>query len=809
MLKNYLTITLRSLRRQPGYAFINILGLAIGLAACVLIMLWVQDELAYDRSHDKADRIVRVVEARESAEGEQHYAYTSGALGTALVESYPEVERSVRAVSRNMTGRLTVEHGEAQFYSGEHLFVEQSFFDVFDFGTPGEEVSTALVEPNTVVLTQDWAERLYGEANPVGEALQVPEIGDFTVTAVIRDQPANSHLRFNMLFSLATLESFDGWNRWLSNWESDGVVTYLVLRDGANMDALSAQLPAFVSQHREDPIGEGRRTYLQALPDIHFGSAHIEFEVHQGKSSRSYVFIFSAIALFIVLIACINYMNLATARSIRRAREVGLRKVVGANRGQLIRQFLGESMLVTSLAVLLSIGLVSILLPSFNTLADKELSIDLTNNWVFAIGLLLLVLGVGLAAGSYPAFYLSRFRPSQVLKETGATGGALWLRRGLVVTQFALSITMIVATLVVYRQMDYVQSRQPGFDEAQLVVIDINNGDVRRDFETVKREISAVPRVQSVSVSSRVPGDWKPITQIEMLPTLAADDARIGAHFIGVDADFLDTFGLNVASGRNFSDDFTTDSTSVLLNKSAADRLGVGVGDAVRVPAEFLWQQYQDDDFQAQVAGIVEDFHFESLHLPIGPLLIGYRTSPIDVIDYFTARIDGSDVPATIEALQAIGERFDPSHPFEYNFLSERMADFYERESRLSTLFAIAAALAVAIACLGLFGLAAFTAEQRTKEIGIRKLLGASVPGLVGLLSGQFVRLVGVAFVIAVPVAWLVMRRWLEAFAYRVDISWALFAAAGLAVLLAALVTVGIQAIRAAQNDPVKSLRYE
>jgi len=805
MLKNYLKIALRNLGRHKGYTFINVAGLAVGLASFLLILLYVQDELRFDRFHEKADRIFRVVESRTSPDqGDRYYVYLMGPLAPTLVNELPEVTDAVRMVSRWSAGRRTASYGENRFYEGDYLFVEPSFFEVFDFALVRGDPQTALTDPLTVVLTEASARKYFGEEDPFGKILSVEQYGDLQVTGILHDPPANSHLHFSMLISFATLEATgnEGWASWIENWRSTSFMTYLALADGASPEAVEAKMVPLLKRYREEDQLT-RVPYLQPLPDIHFHSGHIEFDENQGKGDVAYLYIFSAIALFVLLIACINYMNLATARSLRRAREVGLRKVVGAHRAQLARQFLSESILTTVIALGLALGLVWLALPAFNTLAAKDLTFGLLAEGPLLLGLIALILAVGVIAGSYPALFLSKFRPAQVLMGGGdAHTGAARLRRTLVVTQFALSIIMIVATVVVYQQLAYVQNTRLGYNEDQLVAIDINSGDVRRDWQTIKQAFAQIATVQQVTVSSRVPGDWKNMQQIEVLPEGAPETNRITMNFLGIDEDFLDTYEIERVHGRNFSADFPADSSAVLLNERAARMLGIAVpaGEVVHVP---------DAPFEGRVVGIVQDFHFRSLHEEIGPLVFSYWSNPIQSIDYFTARVDGAHLPETIERLRAVGERFDPSHPFEYNFLDERLNDFYVTERRVGTLFAVAALLAVVIACLGLFGLASFTAERRTKEIGVRKVLGASVGGLVLLLSRDFLKLVGVAFVVAAPLAYLAMDRWLGAFAYRIDISWRIFLLAGLAALGVALLTVSYQAIRAALADPVESLRYE
>jgi putative ABC transport system permease protein len=604
-----------------------------------------------------------------------------------------------------------------------------------------------------------------------------------------------------MIVSYSTSQANERWIQWLDGWANTNLIVYAVLKENTDPARAQESMNAVLSANLGDE-SDTRRAYLQPITDIHLGSGAIQVERHAREGDPRYIYIFSAIGMFLVLIASINYMNMTTARSMRRAREIGMRKVTGGHKGQLVRQFLAESILTTVLAIVIAVTLVTATLPFFNDIAGKDLSSSSLMEWRFLLELAALALLVGLFAGSYPALFLSRLSPSQILSGSSEVGaGATRLRRGLVVAQFTLSIFMIVATIVVYNQMDFVQSTRLGFNENQLVVVDINNGDVRRDWETVRAEFSKVPFVESVSTSSRVPGDWKDMTEIEVRVAGESSDDLVTMHFLGVDDAFLKTFEIELLSGRDFSPD-RADSTSVIVNESAARLLGITspANQMVEIPSV---------PFLGQVVGIVEDFNYESLHRPVGPLILGYWSNPVRAIDYFTARIRAGRLEPVIAGLREVGERFDPSHPFEYNVLDQRLRDFYVADRRMGTLFGLAAALAIFIACLGLAGLAAYTAERRTKEIGVRKVLGASVQGIVVLLSRDFVILVLVAFVIAGPLSYLAMDRWLNAFAYKTDLSLSIFVLSGAAALALALVTVSFQAIRSAVSNPIESLRYE
>lgn len=808
MLKNYLIVAFRALRRRPVLSAANIAGLAVGLAACILILFYLFDELTFDSMHRDGDRIVRVIEEREASDGaKRHYAYTSGALGPELRTSLTDVENSARLIGSWGTGRRVVERGEARFYVGDHAFAEPAFFEMFDFPFVAGNASGALDEPNEVVLTTAAAERYFGREDPVGQTIAVEGLGDLTVTGVV-DLPNNTHVDYSIFFSLATLLQNDDWRAYLASWESSIVVTYLLLSSRADLSRVDAEVSKTLSRHADPEVGSRRMPYLQPLSAIHLSSSHVDFDVNRAKGSPAYMYLFGAVALFILLIAIINYTNMATAQSLRRTREIGMRKTVGAHRRQLAAQFLVESILTTFIALLLAGVLVRLSLPLFSAMSGKTLSIVAAGAGAILTGSVLLAVLVGVAAGSYPALYLSRFRPTASLQAAQGSERLFGapIRKGLVILQFTLSIALLIGTITLHRQLDFVQNTRLGFNEDELVIVDINDYRVRSGFESVKAEFAGIPGVEHVSVSNRIPGDWKTIPRVDI--ARAGIDQVSTAHFLGVDEDFLETFEIDLIDGASFGRGFATDSTSVLVNETAARQFGLSPHDVLRFPEVGACTDCPLR-FEARVAGIVGDFHYESLHLPIGPLVIGYRANPIDVIDYFSIRADGRRVPEVLEGLRRVGERYDPDHPFEYNFLDARLAGFYEGERQVRSVLGAAAFLALLIACMGLFGLAALTAERRTKEIGIRKALGATVGQIVGLLTGDFARLVGIAFAIASPLAYFGITWWLQGFAYRAPVAVTTFLVAGGGALIVALLTVSYQSIRAALADPVASLRYE
>ncbi len=804
MFKNYLKIALRNLKKNPGYSMINIAGLVIGLACCVLILLYVQDELTFDAFHKKSDRIYRLVTTQKTPEqGERHFPSVMGPVAPSLLAEFPEVIKTVRLRERQGMGRFTVRYGENRFYEGDYLVAESSFFEVFDFKLVLGDPQTALALPFSIVITKAAAKKYFGEENPMGKTLAVERYGDFKITGLINDPPRNSHLDFSMLLSFATLEANPRWKQYTDSWESDSFLTYILTREKIEVAAFNVKLAVLAQKHFTAAQRNSVQLSLQPLREVHFHSAQMEFDRNSRKGEITYIYVFSAIALFVLLIACINYMNLATARAMKRAREIGMRKVAGARPAQLVGQFLGEAILLSCLGLFFAVVCVELILPAINTFADKKLALNFFSNGWLGLSLVLLILAVGIFAGSYPAFYLSQLSPSFVFKGGIKSGGsATLLRRGLVVTQFALSLVMIVSTIVAYRQIDYIRTKNLGFNAEQLVVIDINSGSARTNFASIKSEMKKIVTVKEVSVSSRVPGEWKNLTQIDVVPEGAAGASPHSMYFIGIDAEFLSTFEMTLAGGRNLANEMGTDTSAVIINEAAARLLGweSPLGMELRVPA---------DSFRARVVGVVKDFHFQSLHEKIAPLVLGHWNNPIREIDYFTARVAAANLSATVAALQKVHEQFDQVTPFEYNFLDERLNDFYQADLRVGKIFGASAALAIFIACLGLLGLAAFIAEQRTKEIGVRKVLGASAGNIVYLLSKDFTKLVLIATIIASPFAYWALQRWLQNFAYHIALGPGTFLLAGFSALLIALFTISVQALRAALANPVAALRAE
>jgi len=791
MLKNYLTIALRNLQRHKGYAFINVAGLAVGMACCLLILLFVRHEQSYDRFHENADRIYRVLREGSAGTGLRLTANLLGNLAPRLEDTFPGVERMVRLHNRP----AVLSRGDVHFEENHLFWSDASVFDVFDFSLERGDPATALSRPGTAVLTRATAQKYFGDADPLGQTLVLDSKHTLEITGIAAPPPPNSHIDFGVLVSMATLGELE--NPWIP--ENQGW-TYVLLAPGQSPEALEAQINASLGDlvwwWNLDAIHVAYA--LQPLVDIHLRSRGY---IGVGEvSDERYVQFFSVIALLVLLIACINYMNLATARSARRAQEVGMRKTLGAQRRQLVGQFMSESVLFSLMALTGAVFLVELALPSFNSLTDKTLGLDYTRDG----GVLALFLGTalatGLVAGSYPALYLSRFNPVRVLKGLRDRGGPAMLRRGLVVVQFGITIVLLIGSVVIYQQMRYIQTKNLGFDTEQVLII--NKRGLQTDLATFKQALLDVPGVVRASASSGVPilqGGWVSESEI--------NDQKVMTMRLLVDEDYVATMGMEIVAGRDFSGDRPADRTQALLVNETMT--------AVRGWDDPLSQTLTAGSDSAgnpiavNVIGVVKDFHTGSLHNAIMPTILDPHPKWEGFVRQFLVRIRPENVPGTLSALEATWQRFAPDYPFAYSFLDDDVDALYRAEQRFGTLFAAFTVLAILIACLGLFGLAAHTAEQRTREIGIRKVLGAPLESVVLLLSQDFARLVVVAFVVAAPLAYLAAQRWLDDFAYRIDISWGIFLVAGLLALLVAILTVSYQAVRAALADPVKALRYE
>lgn len=797
MLKNYLTIAFRTLRRHPGYAFINVAGLAVGIACCLLIVLYIQDELTYDRFHEKGDRIYRLVNSNQE-DGQPTNANGSYNVGPAIAKDFPEVEQAVRFVKMGWGEKRVVAHGENRFYEARFYFADPNVFDVFTFPFRAGDARTALTAPNTLVLTEETAQKYFGTADVMGQAIQADFFNtgtfiDYQITGVLENLPANSHIKFDFLISFASLPGPP------QGWGWDPAFTYVLLN--GNPAHVESRLDPFLVQYMgEDPWYS---ISLQPLYDIRLRS-HLRAEL-EPNGDIAYVWLFAAIALLILLVACINFMNLATARSAQRAREVGVRKALGAERRQLIQQFLGEALLLSLLAVVLALVLLPVLLPAFNAIADKSMHLDALNRgslWAALVGLMLVI---GLLAGSYPALFLSRFRPVEVLKGKGGTNArhTITLRKGLVVFQFATCVLLFICTAVVYNQMDYIRNTNLGFDRDQVVVLPLNN-EVRQRYPALREALLQESGILEMAMSEQVParagnGSSYRIEGINDFDWMQSTRLFVSHRF-------LDTYGIELAAGRTFSEAYATDADEgFIINESLA--LGLGFETAEAALGKAIEQRFSGTTYSGHIIGVAKDVQLFSMRDPRGDML--FKVQPPDMLNFLSIRLNPAALDRTLAHLESTWRTFAPSYPLDYYFLDDDFAQLHQADTRLGQLFGYFALLAILVACLGLFGLAAFTTEQRTKEIGIRKVLGASVASIVGLLSKDYLKLVGVAFVVAAPLAYFGMQSWLDGFVYRTNVSWWVFVTAGLATVLLAWLTVSYQSVKAATANPIASLRYE
>ena len=801
MFRSCLKIALRNALKHKSYSLINILGLATGMTCGVLILLYVQNEWAFDRFHAKGERIYRINKTvHDESGGITHTAEMPGNFAPALVQDYPEVESAVRL--RPWWSEMLVSHGEKNLKIDHVVFTDSTFFQVFDFELVAGDRGQVLRAPLTAVITEEVARQFFGEADPMGQVLLGLFDMPLTVVGIARKPPVHSHIQFNILISWSTSTNSAYAERftWMNRWITQTAFTYVLLAPGADPHALETKFPAFMQKYMAR-WADKYFPYLQPLHEVHLKAANIplSFQMNLHAGNLQTVRILTLIAVLVLIIACINYMNLATARAVRRAPEVGVRKAVGAEKRQLVGQFLGEALAFALLALLLAAVFTELCLPAFNRLTLRELAFEPLAHPQLLFGMFGVALFVGLAAGTYPAFVLSSFQPIAALR--GGSARRLpegFSRQVLVVVQFCFSIFLIIATLVVQQQRDFMRDKNLGFEREQVVMLDIPNSTLRTQVQAFKTELLRHPNVLAATLASGGPAIGT--MGFDVLPEGRPSSARFAVPTIGVDFDFAKTYGLEIAHGRDFNRSFPTDSTAVLITEPRAQQLG---GDS---PLGKHLALGSDQPQDLTVIGVVKDFHIRAVHQKIEPVLL-YVTDRR--FHHLSVKLAGQDLPETLRFLAAIWARFEDKHPFEYRFLDESFERYYLAEQRLAQALGVFSGLAISIACLGLLGLAAYVAEQRTKEVGMRKVLGASLASIVGLLSIDFVKLVLLANLVAWPIAYFAMNKWLQDFAYRIDLGGWIFALAGGMALLIAVLTVSTQAIKAALTNPVEALRYE
>jgi putative ABC transport system permease protein len=792
MLKNYFKIAFRNLWRHRAFSFINIMGLTVGLTACLLIFLYVRFEMSYDRFHAKVDRIYRIVADIKTPTETIPSGGPSWAVPPHLTFDFSEVEAFTRVAPENLLFRK----GDIKFNEANAVWADSAFFQIFSFKLLKGDPRTALKEPFSVVLSESTAKKYFGKADPMGQTILITSNSEpATVTGIMQDMPENTQVKSDVLVSMSTITTKfakgidDQWGNY-SPW------AYILLKPGVNAQALEKRLPAFLEKWSGKEMKEMQMFVtlkLEQLKDVYLYS-------NRGGPSANIrnVYIFSIIALFILIIACINFINLTTARASERAKEVGIRKVAGAVRPQLARQFIGESVIICFIAYLLTLGLSSLLLSSFNQLAGKTISKGIFHDGSLVVLLLAAGMVIGLLAGIYPAFVLSSFKPIDVLKGRFATSSkGSFLRKSLVISQFAISTALIIGTIIVYTQMRYMRSRELGFNKDQVLVVETQSEKKR---QALLESISRLPNVKAVSQSGSVPGSGNPGAYSEV--ENAKGDLQItNLDLYFVDFDYIPLYNIQMAAGRAFDREYKTDSNeAMILNEAAARMLGY------HSPGQAVGKRFKQWGHEGKIIGVIKDFHYRSLQTPIKPLSIRMEWPNFTLL---SVKVNPANVKSTIAAVEKEFKALIPNRPFSYYFLDEFFDRQYRNEERFGRLFLNFAALAIFISCLGLLGLASYSTMQRTREIGIRKVMGASVSNIINLLSRDFLKLVIISFFIAAPVAWYFMHKWLADFAYRTNISWWIFAMAGVLAVLIAVVTISVQAFRAAVANPVKSLRTE
>ena len=787
MLKFYLKTAVRNLYKFKSISSINIIGLSVGMAVCILLMLYVQDELSFDRYHQHSGRIFRILENDET--------YTSPQVSEIVSVNFPEIERSARILIRN---QCMVQYKEKQFIEKQFSYADPDLFSIFSFKLKKGDPATVLRRPFSIVISESIAYKYFGEEDPIGKVLRLENKYDYTITGMMEEMPLNSHFRYNILATLAGSDQVFG-SDWMANWGWRNMITYLLVRENFSQTSFEKKLSPFIAENRDFGEGESPSTYtLQALKDIHLYSGFIDNDI-QVQGNISYVLIFSGIGVLILLIACFNYVNLLTANAATRAKEVGIKKVVGSTRNQLVRQFIGESIVILVIALCFAIVLSYLCLPIFNILTGKSLSLAILFSSRMVLSILGILVFTGLLAGFYPAFVLSSFQPVKTLKGIKSSGHTkLNFGRVIVGGQFTISIILIICALFMARQLHFLQTEKLGYNKEHIIVTEIHDTAESHMYEPLKNALLQNSNVTSVTAASRIPSDELNNWGGFQIPGQSEWIIMPIAH---VNFDYFRTFGISAIQGRLFSNQMETDGDQALiLNEMALKKLGLSQ-DVIGKPIQISWPRSS-----RRVIGIVKDFHFESLYNPILP--VAFVISPAQCWK-MAIKVRVSHLNYTLAFIEKTWKVFYPEWIFEHQFVDERVRQYYESEERTFQLMSYFTFLAIFVACLGLFGLVSFIIKRRFKEIAIRKVLGAPVASLFALLSGELLWGILVANLVAWPIAWYALNQWLQNFAYRTSLSWWIFIVAGMSVLTIALFTMTWQTLRAARTNPIDSLKYE
>lgn len=810
MLKNHFKTAWRNLMKYKFISFINLFGLTVGLTCCLLILTYILNELSYDKYNKNADNIYRVTRTFYNGNGDVslNLSTISPPFGYYLPTDFPEIQKMTRLLDN---GTTPLRYKDKLINEPNVYFADENLFNVFTVDVLKGNPKTALNDPFSVMLTEETAKKYFGDEDPINKVLRANNQFDVKVTGIYKSFPSNAHMHPNLLLSFNTLKdsAVYGEEGLRTNWGNNSFFTYLLLPPHYNIENMKSRFPAFLDKHMAGQYGPNLPTKftkldLQKLTDIHLYS-HTDYEA-EPNGDMKLVYIFAAIALFILLIACINYMNLSTARSALRAKEIGIRKVVGASKKELVLQFLSESVLITWTAIIIAIALLLITLPWLNNVSGQNLSIHILLKWQVLLPLFLSPFFIGIISGIYPALFMSSFQPVKTLKGLFKVGGSnISFRKVLVVTQFAISIILIITTIIVFQQLRYMQNASLGYNKEHLLTMPYTS-QLNDQYETFRNTLLQNSNIKEVGRSSRIPtgrlldGMGASAPGNDSLVPVKAD-----IRFVATDYNFIPAYGIPMAAGRNFSPAYGTDTSNFIINEAAVKAVGW------KSAQEAVGKNFKYGNFNGHIIGVMKDFHFESLHQVITPLIF-IMPAPAPNQSFYnniSIKISGNNIPAALATIKDTWQKMLPEIPYQYTFLDENFSTLYEAEQRQETIFTVFACLAIFIACLGLFGLSAFAISQRVKEIGVRKVLGAKTGSIVSLLSKEFIKLVLIAAVIAFPVAWYAMYKWLQDFAYRISIEWWVFLFAAFTAMFIALFTVSFQAIKAAMANPVKSLRSE
>lgn len=816
MLSNYLKIAYRNLLKHKIFSLINIIGLSVGMTCCILLALYVKDEFSYEQHFTGHDRVYRLYTGFTKDGEKNTFPRVSPPIAPALPNLLPEVEIATRVITPPEVEQHLIRYGEALHYEKRGYLVDSTFFDVFDYDFAEGDRHTVLDQPATVVLSSKTARKIFGEKSPLDEQLIInsgPSIDTFRITGVLKPYRNPSHLDADFYMSLRS----EGWGDYISSvttWAWQNFANgYVKLRPLTHAREVEAKIPQLMDKYAGADLkasGLIKEIHLQPLDDIRLYSDFKDnFNLGGSSGSITYVYILSTIGIFILILACINFMNLTTAKASQRTGEVGVRKSLGATRGNLVKQFLGESMTIVVISALVAIAAAKLTLPFFNQLTNKALSLE-GSNLLFVTGIgLLITLLTGTLAGSYPAFFLSAFEPARILKGKQMAGGSQWVRKGLVVSQFIISITLISTIVIIHQQFEFIQNKSLGFDPTRNMVIPLRTQEARTQYLNLRDRVSQLAGVEAVSATTSLPST--PLLRDYALYVEGSSMEKGVLHrMINVDERYLDLLDMKLIAGRHFI--FQTDSFSnvhprnrVIVNEASLREYGIPLEDAVGTQ---LLSEFSGDIMYHEIIGVVEDFHQQSLHERIPPIMFRIP-SQRDGFIFMTMKLKGNDYSSVSSQVEHIWKELVPSTPFENQLLADSIKLQYEKDQRVSRVITISTILAMLISCLGLYGLSIFMAERRTKEIGIRKVLGASVPGIIAMLSTDFLKLILLAFAIAAPIGYYAMEQWLESFVYRMDLSVLIFVVSGVITFLIAWLTIGFESVRAALSNPVKSLRSE